>query len=184
MSDGPIEAAVRAILGEIGEDPDRSGLVDTPARVQRMYTELTAGYTIDPDEVLNDAVFEVEYSEMVLVKDIPFHSLCEHHMLPFTGTAAVAYIPDQRVIGLSKIPRVVDMYARRLQIQESLSRQIAEAVQQVTGALGVAVVIEAQHMCMMMRGVEKQNSSMVTSVMLGQFRENAATRSEFLSLIR
>jgi GTP cyclohydrolase I len=181
---GPVEDAVREILVEIGEDPDRQGLRGTPDRVHRMYAELTAGYHVDQERLVNGAVFDVDYSEMVVVKNIPFYSLCEHHLLPFIGKAHVAYIPNGKVLGLSKVARIVDMYARRLQIQENLSRQIADAVQQVTGALGVAVVIEAKHMCMMMRGVEKQNSSMITSVMLGEFRENAATRSEFLSLIK
>ena len=167
----------------MGEDPDRAGLAGTPARVERMYAELTAGYALEPRDVLNDAVFEVDYSEMVVVKDIPFHSLCEHHLLPFAGTAAVAYIPAGRVIGLSKIPRVVDMYARRLQIQENLTVQIADAISEVIQPAGVAVTIEAEHLCMKMRGVEKQNSTMKTSVMLGTFREHQATRMEYLQLI-
>ena len=181
MSDGPIEDAVRSILTEIGEDPDRPGLVDTPARVQRMYAELTAGYTIDPDEVLNDAVFDVDYSEMVVVKDIPFHSLCEHHVLPFAGTAAVAYIPDQRVIGLSKIPRVVDMYARRLQVQERLTQQVAEFLMERLQPRGVGVVVEATHLCASMRGVRKPGMVMTTSAVLGLFRRSDKTRAEFFS---
>ncbi len=181
MSDGPIEDAVRTILTEIGEDPDRPGLVDTPVRVGRMYAELTAGYTIDPDEVRNDAVFDVDYSEMVVVKDIPFHSLCEHHMLPFAGTAAVAYIPDQRVIGLSKIPRVVDMYARRLQVQERLTQQVAEFLMERLAPRGVGVVVEATHLCASMRGVRKPGMVMTTSAVLGLFRRSDKTRAEFFS---
>ena len=181
MTDGPIEDAVRAILSEIGEDPERSGLLDTPARVQRMYSELTAGYTIDPDDVLNDAIFDVDYSEMVVVKDIPFHSLCEHHMLPFAGTAAVAYIPDQRVIGLSKIPRVVDMYARRLQIQERFTQQVADFLMARLEPRGVAVVVEATHLCASMRGVRKPGMVMTTSAVLGLFRSSDKTRAEFFS---
>jgi GTP cyclohydrolase I len=181
VTDGPIEDAVRAILSEIGEDPDRSGLVDTPARVQRMYAELTAGYTVDPDEVLNDAIFDVDYSEMVVVKDIPFHSLCEHHMLPFAGTAAVAYIPDQRVIGLSKIPRVVDMYARRLQIQERFTQQVADFLMDRLEPKGVGVVVEATHLCASMRGVRKPGMVMTTSAVLGLFRTSDKTRAEFFS---
>jgi GTP cyclohydrolase I len=181
VSDGPIEDAVRTILTEIGEDPDRPGLVDTPVRVERMYAELTAGYTIDPDEVLNDAVFDVDYSEMVVVRDIPFHSLCEHHMLPFAGTAAVAYIPDQRVIGLSKIPRVVDMYARRLQVQERLTQQIAEFLMERLAPRGVGVVVEATHLCASMRGVRKPGMVMTTSAVLGLFRRSDKTRAEFFS---
>lgn len=173
----------REILLGLGEDPEREGLLDTPKRAAKAMQYLCNGYEKTLEEVTNGALFSSDASEMVVVKDIELYSLCEHHLLPFIGKAHVAYIPNGKVLGLSKVARIVDMYARRLQIQESLSRQIAEAVQQVTGALGVAVVIEAKHMCMMMRGVEKQNSSMVTSVMLGEFRENAATRSEFLSLV-
>lgn len=181
MSDGTIEQAVRSILTEIGEDPDRSGLSNTPARVERMYAELTAGYGMDPREVLNDAVFDVDYSEMVVVKDIPFHSLCEHHMLPFAGTAAVAYIPDQRVIGLSKIPRVVDMYARRLQIQERLTQQIADFLMEHLAPKGVGIVVEATHLCASMRGVRKPGMVMTTSAVLGLFRSSDKTRAEFFS---
>ena len=181
MSDSPIEQAVRRILTEIGEDPDRSGLADTPARVGRMYRELTSGYDMDPGEVLNEAVFEVDYSEMVVVKDIPFHSLCEHHMLPFAGSAAVAYIPDQRVIGLSKIPRVVDMYARRLQIQERLTQQVADFLMEHLAPKGVGVVIEATHLCASMRGVRKPGMVMTTSAVLGLFRTSDKTRAEFFS---
>jgi GTP cyclohydrolase I len=181
VSDGPIEDAVRTILTEIGEDPDRPGLVDTPVRVGRMYAELTAGYTVDPDEVLNEAIFDVDYSEMVVVKDIPFHSLCEHHMLPFAGTAAVAYIPDQRVIGLSKIPRVVDMYARRLQIQERFTQQVADFLMDRLEPKGVGVVVEATHLCASMRGVRKPGMVMTTSAVLGLFRTSDKTRAEFFS---
>lgn len=181
MSDSPIESAVRQILLEIGEDPSRSGLLDTPVRVQRMYAELTAGYTMDEGDVLNDAVFEVDYSEMVVVKDIAFHSLCEHHLLPFTGTASVAYIPDGRVIGLSKIPRIVEMYARRLQIQERLTQQIADFLMSELSPQGVGVVVEATHMCVVMRGVKKPGTVMTTSAVLGLFRRSDKTRAEFLS---
>jgi GTP cyclohydrolase I len=181
VSDSPIPQAVRTILGEIGEDPDRAGLADTPARVERMYTELTAGYQMVPDDVLNDAVFEVDYSEMVVVKDIPFHSLCEHHMLPFAGTAAVAYIPAGRVLGLSKIPRVVDMYAKRLQIQERLTQEIADFLMDNLAPKGVGVVIEATHLCVSMRGVRKPGMVMTTSAVLGLFRTSDKTRAEFFS---
>ena len=174
----------REILLGLGENPDREGLLDTPKRAAKAMQYLCHGYEQSLDEVVNGALFASDNDEMVIVKDIELYSLCEHHLLPFIGKAHVAYIPSGKVLGLSKVARIVDMYARRLQIQENLSRQIADAVMQVTGALGVAVVIEAKHMCMMMRGVEKQNSSMITSVMLGEFRENAATRSEFLSLIK
>lgn len=181
LSDGPIESAVRTILTEIGEDADRAGLVDTPARVHRMYAELTAGYAIDPAAVLNEAVFEVDYSEMVVVKDIPFHSLCEHHLLPFAGSAAVAYIPDGRVIGLSKIPRVVDMYARRLQVQERLTQQIADFLMERLSPKGVGVVVEATHLCASMRGIRKPGMVMTTSAVLGLFRRSDKTRAEFFS---
>ena len=179
-----IADAYRELLQGIGEDTDREGLRRTPDRAAHALEFLTQGYRQNLDEIINGAVFESGASEIILVKDIELYSLCEHHLLPFIGKAHVAYIPSGKVLGLSKVARIVDMYARRLQIQENLSRQIADAVQEVTGALGVAVVIEAKHMCMMMRGVEKQNSTMITSVMLGEFRENAATRSEFLSLIK
>ena len=181
MSDSLIGQAVRTILNEIGEDPDRSGLAGTPERVERMYAELTAGYSMQPGEVLNDAVFEVDYSEMVVVKDIPFHSLCEHHVLPFAGTAAVAYIPDGRVIGLSKIPRVVDMYAKRLQIQERLTQEIADFLMEHLAPKGVGVVVEATHLCASMRGVRKPGMVMTTSAVLGLFRTSDKTRAEFFS---
>jgi len=180
-----LEQHYTAILGQLGEDVNREGLLDTPKRAATEAMQyLCKGYQQTLEEVTNGALFSSDNSEMVLVKNIELYSLCEHHMLPFIGKAHVAYLPNGKVLGLSKVARIVDMYARRLQIQENLTREIAEAMQQVTGASGVAVVIEAQHMCMMMRGVEKQNSSMVTSVMLGQFRDNAATRSEFLGLVK
>lgn len=179
-----LEQHYSAIITQLGEDASREGLIDTPKRAARAMQYLCRGYQQTLDEVTNGALFASDSSEMVLVKDIELYSLCEHHLLPFIGKAHVAYLPNGKVLGLSKVARIVEMFARRLQIQENLSQQIATAIEQVTGALGVAVVIEAQHMCMMMRGVEKQNSSMVTSVMLGAFRSNPATRSEFLSLIK
>lgn len=179
-----LEQHYSSILSLLGEDPQREGLLDTPKRAAKAMRYLCCGYDQNLDEVVNGALFASDNSEMVVVKDIELYSLCEHHMLPFIGRAHVAYIPNGKVLGLSKVARIVEMYARRLQIQENLCQQIAQAMQDVTGALGVGVVIEARHMCMMMRGVEKQNSSMVSSVMLGQFRSNASTRSEFLSLVR
>ncbi|WP_420224490.1 GTP cyclohydrolase I FolE [Pigmentiphaga litoralis] len=179
-----LEQHYTAILEGLGEDPTREGLHGTPKRAAKAMQYLCQGYSQNLDEIVNGALFTSDTSEMVLVKNIELYSLCEHHLLPFIGKAHVAYLPNGKVLGLSKVARIVDMFARRLQIQENLSRQIAEAVQQVTGAMGVAVVIEAQHMCMMMRGVEKQNSSMVSSVMLGEFRDNPATRAELLHLIR
>ncbi|WP_120995413.1 GTP cyclohydrolase I FolE [Stutzerimonas urumqiensis] len=178
-----LEQQYTAILSELGEDVSREGLLDTPKRAAKAMQYLCKGYQQTLEEVTNGALFSSDNSEMVLVRNIELYSLCEHHMLPFIGKAHVAYLPNGKVLGLSKFARIVDMYARRLQIQENLTRQIAEAIQQVTDAAGVAVVIEAQHMCMMMRGVEKQNSSMITSVMLGQFRDNPATRSEFMGLV-
>jgi len=172
-----------AILAELGEDPRREGLRDTPSRAAKALRYLCRGYSQSLEQIVNGALFSSDTSEIVVVRNIELYSLCEHHMLPFIGKAHVGYLPNGKVLGLSKVARIVDMYARRLQIQENLSRQIADAIQQVTNASGVAVVIEAQHMCMMMRGVEKQNSSMVTSVMLGAFRNNAATRAEFMNLI-
>lgn len=171
------------IIESIGEDLSRPGLVDTPARAAKAFEFLTSGYTQSLDEVVNGALFPSDANDMVIVKDIELYSMCEHHMLPFIGKAHVGYIPQGKVLGLSKVARIVDMYSRRLQIQEQLSSQIANSIQQVTGAAGVGVIIEAKHLCMMMRGVEKQNSSMKSSAMLGLFRENTATRSEFLSLI-
>ena len=179
--DGRVEAAVREILVEIGEDPDRDGLARTPERMHRMYAELTAGYHVDPDRLINGAVFDVDYSEMVIVKDIPFYSLCEHHLLPFFGTASVAYIPRGRVIGLSKIPRIVEMYARRLQVQERLTQQVAEFLQERLQPQGVGVVMEATHLCAVMRGVRKPGTIMTTSAVLGIFRSRDKTRAEFLA---
>jgi len=172
------------IIEAIGEDPQRPGLRDTPGRAAKAMEYLTRGYRQTVDEVVNGALFPSDCSEMVLVKDIELYSLCEHHLLPFIGKAHVAYIPNGKVVGLSKVARIVDMFARRLQIQEQLTVEIAQTLERVTGAAGVGVIIEAKHMCMMMRGVEKQNSVMKTSAMLGTFRSNQATRNEFLSLIR
>ncbi|MBA3944287.1 MAG: GTP cyclohydrolase I FolE [Herpetosiphonaceae bacterium] len=177
------EAAVRTILTEIGEDPDREGLSGTPQRVATMYAELTAGYHVDPQALINDAVFTVHYDEMVLVRDIQYYSLCEHHTLPFFGRAHVAYLPHGKVIGLSKIPRIVDMFARRLQVQERLTQQIAEFMEKATDAHGVAVVVEGVHMCSMMRGVRKENANMVTSALRGDFKTDARTRAEFMELV-
>lgn len=178
-----MEEQFRSILEMIGEDPQRGGLLDTPARAAKAMSFLTRGYKETLEQVTNNALFESDTSEMILVQDIELYSMCEHHMLPFIGKCHVAYVPTGKVLGLSKVARIVDMYARRLQIQENLTKQIAEAIQEVTEASGVGVIIEAQHMCMMMRGVEKQNSRMKTSVMLGSFRDNQSTRMEFLSLI-
>ncbi len=176
-----VRFAVRRILEEIGEDPDREGLQRTPERVHRMYLELTAGYHVDPARLINGAVFDVDYSEMVVVRDIPFYSLCEHHLLPFFGSAAVAYIPDGRVIGLSKIPRIVEMYARRLQVQERMTQQIADFLMERLVPKGVGVVVEASHLCASMRGVRKPGTVMTTSAVLGIFRRNDKTRAEFFS---
>ncbi|ATJ83217.1 GTP cyclohydrolase I FolE [Halomonas beimenensis] len=173
----------RQIIEELGENPDREGLRDTPKRAAKAMQFLNHGYHQSLEEIVNGAVFESDTDEMVLVKDIELYSMCEHHLLPFIGKCHIAYLPRGKVLGLSKFARIVDMYARRMQIQENLTRQIAEAVQQVTEARGVAVVIEARHLCMMMRGVEKQNSSMTSSVMLGAFRELQSTRQEFLTLV-
>ena len=175
---------MRRILVMLGEDANRDGLRRTPERFEKALRYLTSGYHQDPEKVLNGAMFSVCYDQMVLVKDIEVYSLCEHHMLPFFGRCHVAYIPDKKVVGLSKIPRLVNMFARRLQIQERLTNQIATAIQQKIAPLGVGVIMEAQHLCMVMRGVEKQNSQTVTSAMLGAFRENVQTREEFLSLVR
>jgi GTP cyclohydrolase I len=179
-----MQQLIRQLLAELGEDPTREGLLDTPKRVEKALKFLTSGYDMDPDELLNGALFTVDYSEMVIVKDIDFYSLCEHHLLPFFGKCHVAYLPRTKVIGLSKIPRLVDMFSRRLQLQERLTNQIAETIQNTVTPLGVAVVMEGTHLCMAMRGVEKQNSFAVTSAMLGGFRDNARTRMEFLELIR
>ncbi len=178
---GPVEAAVRQILVEIGEDPDREGLLGTPDRVHRMYMELTAGYHVDAERLLNGAIFDIDYSEMVVVREIPFHSLCEHHLLPFFGTASVAYIPEGRVIGLSKIPRIVEMYARRLQVQERLTQQVADFLMERLAPKGVGVVLEASHLCAVMRGVRKPGTIMTTSAVLGIFRANDKTRAEFFA---
>lgn len=181
-----IEAAKKIIfdlLRAIGEDPDREGLKNTPDRVARMYAELLSGYTEEPAKIVNNALFQVNYDEMVLVRDIEFYSLCEHHMLPFLGRAHVAYIPAGTVVGLSKIPRIVDMYARRLQIQERMTRQIADFIQETLEPQGVAVVVEAIHLCSVMRGVKKHDARMTTSAMHGSFRANLATRQEFLANI-
>jgi GTP cyclohydrolase IA len=184
MENKAMEGHIRALIEAVGEAPRREGLRDTPKRAAAALRFLTQGYRLKLEDIVNNAIFESHNDEMVIVRDIELYSLCEHHMLPFIGRAHVAYLPDRKVIGLSKIPRIVDMYARRLQIQENLTRQIADSVRKVTGAKGVGVVIEAKHLCMMMRGVEKQNSSMTTSAMLGRFRQDPRTRTEFLTLIR
>ncbi|HEX9365513.1 MAG TPA: GTP cyclohydrolase I FolE [Vicinamibacterales bacterium] len=179
-----MQDVIRQLLVALGEDPSREGLLDTPRRVEKALKFLTSGYTADVDTVLNNALFTVDYNEMVIVKDIDFYSLCEHHLLPFFGRCHVAYLPKGKVIGLSKIPRLVEVFARRLQIQERLTSQIAETIREKIHPLGVAVVIEATHLCMAMRGVEKQNSFAITSAMLGGFQNDARTRMEFLELIR
>jgi GTP cyclohydrolase I len=178
-----VESAVKEILFHIGEDPEREGLVRTPDRVARMYEELTAGYHTDPIKLINGAVFDVDYDDMVIVKDIEFYSMCEHHMLPFFGRAHVAYIPDGKVIGLSKIPRIVEMFARRLQVQERMTQQIADFLDEVLHPKGVAVVVEGAHMCSMMRGVKKAEASMTTSAMQGRFKKKRKLRREFLEHI-
>ena len=180
---GKIAEMIRTMLESVGENPQRQGLLRTPERFERAFRYLTSGYQHDPEKILNGAVFDVCYDEMVVVKDIELYSLCEHHLLPFFGKCHVAYLPDKKVVGLSKIPRLVNMFSRRLQIQERLTNQIAKAIQDSVKPLGVGVVIEAKHLCMVMRGVEKQNSETVTSAMLGSFRDNQQTRNEFLSLI-
>ncbi len=182
-ADKQIERMTRELLERIGEDPERDGLSKTPQRVAQAWADLTAGYRMDAKELLNGALFDVCYDEMVIVKDIEVFSLCEHHLLPFYGKAHVAYIPRKKVIGLSKIARLVDMFARRLQVQERLTRQVADAIQDAIDPVGVGVVFEARHLCMMMRGVEKQHSSAITSTMLGDFRDNPQTRQEFLALV-
>jgi GTP cyclohydrolase IA len=182
-STDPIEPLVRSLLDEVGEDPTRPGLIHTPSRVAASLRFLLSGYALNVDDVVNGAIFEEPYSEMVVVKDIEVYSLCEHHLLPFFGKAHVAYIPDGRIIGLSKIPRLVDMFARRLQVQERLTMQIGDALQSVLAPQGAGVVIEASHLCMAMRGVQKQNSSAVTSSLTGCFRDDDKSRNEFLTLI-
>ena len=179
-----MQEIIRRLLAELGENPAREGLVDTPKRVEKALKFLTSGYTADIDTVLNNALFTVDYNEMVIVKDIDFYSLCEHHLLPFFGRCHIAYIPQGRVIGLSKIPRIVEIFARRLQIQERMTSEIGETIKRAIDPLGVAVVLEATHLCMAMRGVEKQNSFAITSAMLGVFQNDARTRMEFLELIR
>ena len=185
--DGPgntrLEELVQELLGEIGEDPGRDGLISTPRRVATAWRDLTAGYQMNVEELLNDALFDVAYDEMVIVKDIEIFSLCEHHLLPFFGKMHIAYIPRNKVIGLSKVARVADMFAKRLQVQERLTHQVAETIQKAVDPVGVGVVCEARHLCMMMRGVEKQHSATITSSMLGAFRDNPKTREEFLSLV-
>jgi GTP cyclohydrolase I len=177
------QALIRDLLKAVGEDPEREGLRNTPLRVARMYAELLSGYSMDPEKIINGALFNINYDEMVLVRDIEFYSLCEHHMLPFLGRAHVAYLPAGKVIGLSKIPRIVDMYARRLQVQERMTRQIADLIQSTLEPHGVAVVVEGMHLCAMMRGVKKHDARMTTSAMHGSFRTNFATRQEFLANI-
>lgn len=184
LTSATFEELVKEMLVRLGEDPQREGLVRTPERVQKAYEFLTRGYNEDPEAMLKNALFTVTYDEMVIVKDVEMFSLCEHHILPFFGKVHVAYIPNGKVIGLSKIPRLIEIFSRRLQIQERLTTQIAETIQKVIQPQGVGVVIEARHLCMMMRGVEKQHSAAVTSSMLGCFREEQETRTEFLSLIR
>ncbi len=179
-----IDALITGILKEIGEDPNREGLVRTPERYRKTLEFLTRGYREDPHKILNGAMFEESYNEMLLVKDIDFYSLCEHHLLPFFGRIHVAYVPNGRVVGLSKIPRLVDMFSRRLQVQEKLTTQIAETLEQVLAPKGVAVVVEAVHLCMMMRGVAQQNSSAITSSIRGEFEADSKTRAEFMQLIR
>jgi len=183
MDQESIRQAIRNLLTAVGENPEREGLRRTPDRVARMYGELLEGYRQDPNVLVNDALFEVKYDEMVLVHDIEFYSLCEHHMLPFLGRAHVAYLPRNKVLGLSKIPRIVDMFARRLQVQERMTRQIAECIDELLNPLGVAVVIEGLHLCATMRGVKKHDARMTTSAMLGAFRNSLATREEFLANI-
>ena len=183
MNDDRVTTAIEVLLDEIGEDPTREGLARTPERVAKAFKFLTSGYDQDIEAVLNGALFSVDYSEMVIVKNIDFYSLCEHHLLPFFGSCHIAYLPRDRVVGLSKIPRLVNMFSRRLQIQERLTNQIAEVISEKLDPLGVGVVIEATHLCMLMRGVEKQNSEMTTSCMLGNFRDTPQTRAEFLRFV-
>jgi GTP cyclohydrolase IA len=175
---------IRQLLANLGEDPSREGLLETPRRVEKALGFLTSGYTVDIDALINNALFSVDYSEMVIVKDIDFYSLCEHHLLPFFGKCHVAYLPRERVIGLSKVPRIVDAYSRRLQVQERLTNQIAQIIQEKIDPLGVGVIMEGTHLCMSMRGVEKQNSLAITSAMLGAFQSDPRTRAEFLALVK
>ena len=183
MENDKINNLTKQLLEEIGEDPSREGLLKTPSRVSKAWSFFSRGYNQDLDEIINNAVFNEDATDMVVVRDVEFFSLCEHHLIPFFGRAHVAYLPNGRVIGLSKIPRIIDMFSRRLQVQERLTRQIAETVKEILDPIGVAVIMEGQHMCMQMRGVEKQNSLTTTSSMLGKFRESDRTRSEFLSII-
>ena len=180
VDEAAVQRSVEQLLGAIGENPERQGLIDTPKRVARAYRELVSGYTTDPVDLVNNAVFDIEYDDMVIVSDIEYYSLCEHHLLPFIGHAHVAYLPKTKVLGLSKIPRIVDMFSRRLQVQERLTRQIAEFLVEVLDPRGVAVVLTARHMCSMIRGVMKHDANMTTSAMLGDFRYNQDTRNEFL----
>jgi GTP cyclohydrolase I len=180
---GVIAGHMSEVIRQLGEDPDRDGLLRTPDRVEKALKYLTSGYTADVQDIVNGALFDVDYDEVVIVRDIEFFSMCEHHMLPFFGKMHVAYLPDKKVIGLSKIPRIVDMFARRLQIQERLTQQVAESIQSLISPRGVAVICEARHFCMMMRGVEKQHSGAITSSMLGAFRDNKETRNELLALL-
>ena len=183
MENDRIKNLTKELLKEIGEDPSREGLLKTPSRVSKAWSFFSGGYNQDLDKIINNAVFNEDATDMVVVRDVEFFSLCEHHLIPFFGRAHVAYLPNGKVIGLSKIPRIIDMFSRRLQVQERLTRQIAETVKEILDPIGVAVIMEGQHMCMQMRGVEKQNSLTTTSSMLGKFRESDRTRSEFLSII-
>ena len=183
MENDKIENLTKQLIEEIGEDPSREGLLKTPSRVSKAWSFFSGGYNQDLDKIINNAVFKEDATDMVVVRDVEFFSLCEHHLIPFFGRAHVAYLPNGKVIGLSKIPRIIDMFSRRLQVQERLTRQIAETVKEILDPIGVAVIMEGQHMCMQMRGVEKQNSLTTTSSMLGKFRESDRTRSEFLSII-
>lgn len=183
MENDKIENLTKQLIEEIGEDPSREGLLKTPSRVSKAWSFFSGGYNQDLDKIINNAVFNEDATDMVVVRDVEFFSLCEHHLIPFFGRAHVAYLPNGKVIGLSKIPRIIDMFSRRLQVQERLTRQIAETVKEILDPIGVAVIMEGQHMCMQMRGVEKQNSLTTTSSMLGKFRESDRTRSEFLSII-
>ena len=183
MENNKIKNLTKKLLEEIGEDPSREGLIKTPSRVSKAWSFFSGGYNQDLDKIINNAIFNEDATDMVVVRDVEFFSLCEHHLIPFFGRAHVAYLPNGKVIGLSKIPRIIDMFSRRLQVQERLTRQIAETVKEILDPIGVAVIMEGQHMCMQMRGVEKQNSLTTTSSMLGKFRESDRTRSEFLSII-